>query len=66
MTDDLTRDEQAQNEHALDPRERWGQGPDASHPLSAIDAVDEDGPTRNPGDRPDDDEDVIPDDMPLS
>jgi hypothetical protein len=37
--------EQAENEHALDPNEHWGQGTDASHPISAIDAVSPDIPT---------------------
>jgi hypothetical protein len=30
---------------SLDPNEHWGQGTDASHPVSAIDAVDADTPT---------------------
>jgi hypothetical protein len=60
MTDDLTRDELAENEHALDPHETWGQGPDASNPESATTPADD----RRPSDE--DAEDPIPDDMPLA
>lgn len=42
---ELPKSEEAENEHSLDPRERWGQGTDASHPISAIDAVDPETPT---------------------
>ena len=30
---------------ALDPNEKWGQGTDASHPISAVGGVDADTPT---------------------
>lgn len=68
----ITNDEQAENEHALDPREKWGQGTDASHPISAIDGVAADTPTADTGERdeviPDEDEnpEAIPDDLPLA
>jgi len=91
---DLTNEERAENEHSLDPREKWGQGTDASHPVSAIAHASPDTPgaaddgemteTANrlrrsvgmdrsePAARerddnlPADDDDTIPDDMPLA
>jgi hypothetical protein len=64
MTDDLTRDERAENEHSLDPNETWGQGPDASHPLRATDPIDDPRPAD--ADTDDDAEDAVLDEMPLA
>ena len=42
---DLTNEERAENEHALNPREKWGQGTDPTHPISAIEPLDSETPT---------------------
>ena len=58
---------------ALDPNERWGQGTDASHPISSLEPLDSATPTADsadvgtdsPAGRKGTAEDV-PDDMPLT